>query len=68
MFKTKFAVDHNAVTRAVRDLLCIQDNVAFGLLKEDPARIRGLLAYAEKWKNHTAASNLTMFPSAAKVT
>ncbi|MGZ3646615.1 MAG: endonuclease domain-containing protein [Ktedonobacteraceae bacterium] len=34
---------------SVRALLCSSCNQAYGCLKEDPARIRALLAYAERW-------------------
>lgn len=43
------AVDHCHTTRIVRGLLCSNFNQALGCLKDDPVRIRALLAYAEKW-------------------
>ena len=45
----QLAVDHCHVTGKVRALLCSSCNQAYGCLKEDPARIRALLAYAERW-------------------
>ena len=44
----KLCVDHNHKTGKVRGLLCFPCNVSLGALKEDPNRIRGLLAYSEK--------------------
>jgi hypothetical protein len=46
----QLSIDHCHVTGKVRALLCSSCNQAFGCLKEDPARIRALLAYAEKWQ------------------
>lgn len=40
-------IDHCHDTGRVRGLLCHQCNAALGLLKEDPARIEGLAAYAK---------------------
>jgi len=40
-------VDHDHVTGKVRGLLCTSCNTALGHLQDDPARIRGLLAYIE---------------------
>ena len=40
-------VDHSHVTGAVRGILCHGCNVSLGLMRDDPHRIRGLLAYAE---------------------
>lgn len=40
-------VDHCHVTGKVRALLCHGCNTSLGLLREDPARIRGLALYAE---------------------
>lgn len=42
-----FHIDHDHVTGRVRSLLCNSDNVALGLLKEDPKRIRALADYIE---------------------
>lgn len=41
-----FHVDHDHETKRVRGLLCRSCNTALGLLKEDPAIIASLLAYA----------------------
>jgi len=41
-----FHIDHDHESGDVRSLLCHGCNVAFGLLREDPERIRGLLNYA----------------------
>lgn len=47
--KTKYlVVDHNHDTREVRGLLCGPCNLALGHMKEDPARIKKLLTYAER--------------------
>lgn len=43
------AVDHNHDTGSTRGLLCGRCNTALGLLKDDPLRIRALLAYREKY-------------------
>jgi hypothetical protein len=40
-------VDHCHDSGKIRGLLCHQCNCAIGLLKDDPARIRALLAYVE---------------------
>lgn len=44
----KLHVDHNHTTLKVRALLCSECNPAFGLLREDPDRIKALLRYARK--------------------
>lgn len=44
-------VDHSHVTGRVRSLLCRACNSFFGMAKEDPAKIAGLLRYAEKWSS-----------------
>lgn len=41
-------VDHCHVTGRVRGLLCSNCNSALGLLKDDPKRVAGLLAYVER--------------------
>ncbi len=45
--RTRLFVDHCHDTGKVRGLLCSTCNSALGLLKEDPARIAGLLAYSQ---------------------
>lgn len=44
----KLFVDHCHTTGRVRGLLCHPCNVALGLLRDDPARIRALLAFVER--------------------
>lgn len=41
------AVDHDHKTGDVRALLCSKCNTSLGCMKEDPERIKALLAYAE---------------------
>jgi hypothetical protein len=41
-------VDHNHTTGAVRDLLCRPCNHALGNAKDDPARLRAMIAYLER--------------------
>lgn len=48
----RFLVDHCHTTGKVRGLLCHNCNVSIGLLKEDPVRIRALLAYVERCVLH----------------
>lgn len=48
--KRRFHVDHNHTTGEVRGILCHGCNVALGLLKEDPERIRSLAAYIEAYQ------------------
>jgi hypothetical protein len=48
------AVDHCHTTGRVRGLLCHYCNSALGLLKDDPARVAGLLAYAQRQQEETA--------------
>jgi RNA polymerase subunit RPABC4/transcription elongation factor Spt4 len=43
------AVDHNHTTGVPRALLCQACNIAYGLMGEDPERIKLLLEYAHKW-------------------
>lgn len=45
-----FHIDHDHETGAVRALLCHGCNVSFGQMREDPARIEGLLKYARRWQ------------------
>jgi hypothetical protein len=49
----KLSVGHCHKTGKIRALLCTGCNQAYGCLREDPVRIRALLAYAEKWRAHT---------------
>lgn len=44
----KLFVDHCHTTGKVRGLLCHPCNVALGLLRDDPERIRALLAFVER--------------------
>lgn len=46
--KTKFHVDHNHDTGAVRALLCQRCNVAIGLCEDDPRRLEQAAAYLRK--------------------
>ncbi len=46
----RLAVDHCHKTGIIRGLLCSTCNQTFGAMGESPERIRGLLAYAEKWQ------------------
>ena len=47
-YKRNLFVDHCHETGKVRGLLCHSCNVASGLLKESPTRVRGLLEYLER--------------------
>lgn len=40
-------VDHDHATGKVRGFLCSRCNKALGMLRDDPVRIRGLLAYLQ---------------------
>jgi hypothetical protein len=56
-------VDHSHDTGLVRALLCGPCNMALGLLKENPERIRGLALYAEAHKGESrrrVSADLTM--------
>lgn len=44
----KLAVDHNHDTAEVRGLLCLNCNLAIGLVKENPDRLRNMADYLEK--------------------
>jgi hypothetical protein len=44
----QLAVDHDHETGEVRGLLCRSCNVAYGYLREDAARIEGLLKYHQR--------------------
>lgn len=46
--KTRFHVDHNHETGAVRGILCHHCNVTLGLLKEDRQKVLFILNYLEK--------------------
>lgn len=41
-------VDHNHATGAIRDLLCRACNHALGNAREDPARLKAMIAYLER--------------------
>jgi hypothetical protein len=41
-------LDHNHVTGKLRGLLCLQCNMALGLLNDDKAKITGLMTYLEE--------------------
>ena len=41
-------VDHDHDTGMVRGLLCYGCNLALGLVQDDPAKLRGLIAYLEE--------------------
>lgn len=43
----RMAIDHCHETHKVRGLLCMDCNIALGLMKDDPDRLRALAAYAE---------------------
>ena len=45
------AIDHNHASGEFRGILCLNCNIAFGQMWEDPDLIRKLLAYAEGCKN-----------------
>lgn len=47
-YKRVFTVDHCHVSGRVRGLLCGGCNMALGQMCEDPEKIRGLAAYAER--------------------
>ncbi|MEU9946909.1 endonuclease VII domain-containing protein [Streptomyces sp. NPDC047939] len=49
-------VDHNHATGAVRQLLCSHCNHAIGHAKEDPARLRAMIAYLERHATVGAAT------------
>lgn len=51
--RRRLHIDHNHQTGQIRDLLCHNCNLAFGMMREDPKHIKALLAYAEKWKGQT---------------
>ena len=44
----RIAVDHDHSTKRVRGFLCNGCNVAIGMVKEDPDRLRRLAEYLEK--------------------
>lgn len=46
----RLSIDHCHTSHEIRALLCSECNIAFGLLQEDPERIRALLVYAERWQ------------------
>ena len=52
------SVDHDHDTGDVRSLLCGECNSAFGMMQEDPDRIRMLLAYAEKIKSREPSKKI----------
>jgi hypothetical protein len=51
----RLAVDHSAVTRRVRQLLCNACNQAIGMMKHNPDRLRAAAAYLERHEEKTAA-------------
>jgi Recombination endonuclease VII len=51
-------IDHCHLTGRVRGLLCQECNTAYGMLEEDPERIRLLLAYAEKHKAYVPLTEM----------
>lgn len=48
--RDRLVIDHCHDTGKLRGLLCDFCNTALGKLKDDPAVVRGLLAYIERWK------------------
>ena len=48
-------VDHNRVTKVLRELLCGYCNTAFGLVKEDPETLEALAAYARRHRMRVAS-------------
>jgi hypothetical protein len=55
----EMVLDHDHVTNHPRGALHSQCNSAFGLLKESPEKILGLLIYAERWDAFRAENPLT---------
>jgi len=47
--KKNLAIDHCHRTGTVRGLLCTSCNVALGMLREDPERMRKMAAYINHW-------------------
>ncbi len=47
----RLSVDHCHRTNKIRGLLCSNCNTALGLMHEDPANVKSLLTYIEKWKD-----------------
>ena len=43
-------LDHDHATGDPRAMLCRRCNAGFGLMRECPSKIRGLLAYAERYR------------------
>lgn len=59
--KHKFlGVDHDHETGKVRHLLCHRCNAALGFMRDDPSRVRELLAYAELIASEKASGTDTI--------
>lgn len=48
--RTRFDIDHDHKTGAVRGLLCQACNLVVGLMKDDPANVLKVARYLEKFK------------------
>jgi hypothetical protein len=55
----QLSVDHDEVTKKVRDLLCMSCNTAIGSADENPWLLRTMADYLEWWKaDHTSTDNV----------